>query len=158
MIKLSLGKQKKKNYYRRNKSNIFLLFVLAVIAYLSFYFDIFETLSVKANFHINILTINSVFAGFLFTSLGIMISILDKERISKLDKAGYMDNYFNAIYIGLFFHIISIIMSLVLIIAPGVDVYNLLSKIEQVSLFMGVSFFIKSIINVIQIINMVRQG
>lgn len=155
---MSLGERKKKNYYRRNKSNIFLLCALVIVAYLSFYFDVFETLNVETEFHINILTINSIFAGFLFTSLGIMISILDKERISKLDKAGYMDNYFNAIYIGLFFHVLSISMSLLMIITPGIDSYNFLIKMEQTSLFMGITFFIKSIINVLQIIKMVRQG
>src|SRR5699024_8768656 len=147
----------KKNYYRRNRSNIFLLCVLVTVAYFSFYFDVFQTLNVDTDFHIKILTINSVFAGFLFTSLGIMISILDKERITRLDKAGYMDNYFNAIYIGLFFHILSISMSLLLIITPGIDIHELMAKIEQISLFMGVAFFVKSVINVLQIIKMVRQ-
>ena len=155
---MGFNKQKKKNYYRRNRSNIFLLFFLVALAYLSFHFDVFQTLNVETDFHIKILTINSVFAGFLFTSLGIMISILDKERITRLDKAGYMDNYFNAIYIGLFFHILSISMSLILVITPGVDVYGFLTKTEQISLFMGVSFFVKSVINVLQIVKMVRQG
>ncbi|WP_080872536.1 hypothetical protein [Oceanobacillus timonensis] len=155
---MSLNKPKKKNYYRRNKSNILLLVLLVMIAYLCFYYDVFQTLSVETDFHVRILTINSVFAGFLFTSLGIMISILDKERILKLDKAGYMDNYFNAIYIGLFFHVLSISMSLLLIIIPGIDNHGFLIRTEQIFLFMGVSFFVKSIINVLNIIKMVRQG
>jgi len=155
---MGLNKRKRKNYYRRNKSNIFLFCFLIIVAYLSFYFDLFQTVNVTIDFHIKILTINSVFAGFLFTSLGIMISILDKERIAKLDKAGYMDNYINAIYIGLFFHVFSISMSLILIIIPRVDVYGFFTKTEQITLFMGVAFFVKSIINVLQIIRMVRPG
>lgn len=155
---MGVYKRKKKNYYRRNRSNIFLLIVLIILAYLSFHFDVFQTLNMETDFHIKILTINSVFAGFLFTSLGIMISILDKERITRLDNAGYMDNYFNAIYIGLFFHILSIAMSLLLIIVPKADVYGLFTKTEQISLFMGVSFFVKSVVNVLQIIKMVRQA
>ena len=104
------------------------------------------------------LTINSMFAGFLFTSLGIMISMLDKERIKKLDKAGYMDNYINAIYIGIVFHVISIICSLLLIICSATTSDIWLMYVEQLSLLIGVSFFVKSIINVLKIISMVREG
>lgn len=155
---MSSVERRRKNYYRRNKSNFFLLLILVIFLGIIFYNDVFETFDVDIGFHINILTINSIFAGFLFTSLGIMIGILDKERISRLDKAGYMDNYFNAIYIGLFFHVISILISLILVITPGMEINQLLTKLEQTTLFLGISFFVKSIINVLKIIKMVREN
>lgn len=155
---MSFSKRTNKKYYRRNKSNILLLLFLIVLAYFSFHFDVYQTIIVNTDFHVKILTINSIFAGFLFTSLGIMISILDQKRITRLDKAGYMDNYFNGIYIGLFFHVLSIIISLMLIIIPGIDISYYLVKTEQASLFIGVSFFVKSVINILKIIAMVRQG
>src|SRR5690625_5397893 len=45
----------------------------------------------------NFLSVNSIFAGFLFTSLGIIAGILDKEIIVFLDERGYLDGYINGI-------------------------------------------------------------
>ena len=155
---MTIIRKKGKKYYRRNKKNVFLLIILGVAAYFFVYFDVIEVTGIDKSFHLDMLTINSMFAGFLFTSLGIMISILDKERIKKLDKSGYMDNYINAIYIGLAFHVISIICSLLLIIFSETTIDIWLMYAEQLSLLIGVSFFIKSILNVLQIISMVREG
>lgn len=147
----------KKNYLRRNKWNIVVFLLVIIVSILSFKYKIIETENIDKDFHFNILTINSLFAGFLYTSLGIMASIMDKERIARLDKAGYMDNYYNGIYMGLFFHIISIIIAVLSILITKLN-FELLVITEQLSMLAGIIFFIKSVANILKIIGKVRYG
>lgn len=158
MIKiLKRGILVRKKYFRRNKYNIILLIFLILVTVAAYYFNFIEATTVDRNFHLSILTINSIFAGFLFTNLGIMVSMSDRERISKLDKAGYMDNYYNSIFIGLFFHVVSICISLIIIILPGFGENLFLIQAGQICLIYGIAFFIKSLLNVLRIINKVRE-
>ncbi|WP_291562142.1 MULTISPECIES: hypothetical protein [unclassified Clostridium] len=62
--------------------------------------------------HINFITINSVFAGFLFTSLGIMLSLAFNEALIKLERTTIMDSIYVNIILGILFSISSIIISI----------------------------------------------
>lgn len=148
----------KKNHIRRNKWNILLLLTILIVSYFAITKKVVSTDDIDRAFQLNILTINSIFAGFLFTSLGIMASIVDKRRIANLEKGGYMDNYFNAIYIGLFFHIISILIALISILNSAINSIATIIMIEQLAMLAGVFFFIKSVINILKIIRKVRNS
>jgi uncharacterized membrane protein YadS len=147
----------KKNYYRRNKWNIYLFIIVLVASYLAIKYNFVATKNIDKDFQVNMLTVNSIFAGFLYTSLGIMASIVDKKRISRLDEGGYMDNYFNGIYIGLFFHTTSIVIAAISVVNPVLNHIAVLIMIEQLALLAGISFFIKSVLNIIKIIQKVRS-
>lgn len=148
----------KKNHLRRNKWNIILLITILAVSYLAIKKGLVSTDNIDRAFQLNILTINSIFAGFLFTSLGIMASIVDKRRIAKLETGGYMDNYFNAIYIGLYFHIISIVIAVISILNDKINSIKLLLMVEQLAMLAGIFFFIKSVLNILKIIKKVRNS
>lgn len=147
-----------KNYFRRNKWNLAVLLIYLSFCIYSIQQGIININNIDNSFHISLLTINSVFSGFLFTSLGIMVSIADKERISVLDKAGYMDNYYNSIYLGIIFHVISAVIALILILFESIQQYHVLVYIEQLALLGGVLFFVKSVYNIINIVGKVRRS
>lgn len=148
----------KKNHFKRNLSNILIFLIFIVIVYLSLIYGWINTKGFNSQNHINILTVNSIFAGFLFTSLGIIAGFMDKTRIANLDKNGYMDKYYNSIYTGLMFHIISAVMSAYAFVQPSVNDYKLYLLIEQISLLGGIIFFISSTIHVKRIINKIRNN
>lgn len=146
----------KKNYFRRNKWNIVVLLFFVIVCFFSFRYNLITVTKINKGFHLNILTINSIFAGFLFTSLGIMMSIADKKRISNLEQGGYMDNYYNAIYIGLFLHVISSLISILSIL------YNINNRFiiyaEELALLGGIIFFVKAVVNILSIVHKVRSS
>lgn len=146
-----------KSYIRRNKWNILLFLLALLITILSFKYNLIlqQPENIVESFSINILTIDSIFAGFLFTGLGIMISISDKPRICDLDIAGYMDNYYNSIYIALIFLLISTVATLGFINIARV---HYLLVIQQLALIFGVMFFIKSVWDIIKIVEKVRKS
>lgn len=148
----------KKNHFRRNIANIMIFLVFILIVYLSLKYNWIDTKGFNSNNHINILTVNSIFAGFLFTSLGIIAGFMDKEKISNLDKNGYMDKYYNSIYLGLIFHITSAVLAAFAFVQPSMNSYNIYLLIEQVCLLGGIIFFISSVIYVKKIIDKVRNN
>lgn len=148
----------RKNHLRRNISNILVFLFFVILVYISLKYDLIDTRGFHRQNHVNILTVNSIFAGFLFTSLGIISGFMDKERISNLDKNGYMDRYYNSIYLGLLFHIISAVLAAYGFVQPNINNYKIYLLIEQVSLLGGIVFFISSVINVKKIIDRVRNN
>ena len=148
----------KKDHLKRNKSNIFIFVIFLMIVYLSLKFNLINTKEIDGSNHINILTVNSIFAGFLFTSLGILAGFMDKEKISNLDKNGYMDKYYNSIYLGLIFHITSAILAAIAFVQPVINKYSLYLLIEQICLLGGITFFISSVVYVKKIIDKVRNN
>lgn len=148
----------KKNHLKRNIANIVIFMFFILIVYFSLKYEWIDTKGFDSRNHINILTVNSIFAGFLFTSLGIIAGFMDKEKISNLDKNGYMDKYYNSIYLGLIFHIISAVLAAFAFIQPSMNRYNIYLLIEQIFLLGGIVFFISSVIYVKKIIDKVRNN
>lgn len=148
----------KKNHVRRNMSNIIIFLFFILISYLCIRYDVVDAKKFNRNVHLDILTINSIFAGFLFTSLGIMVGFADKEIIAKRDKNGYMDKYYNSIYIGLMFLILSIIFAVVGFAYPTVNNFYWYLVVEQLTLIGGIIFFIRSVVSILKIIQKIRSN
>lgn len=147
----------KRNLFRRNKFNIIILIIYIVICILLYYFDFFNSSNKNSEFHLNLLTINSVFLGFLFTGLGIMVGFTDKKTIKQLNTAGYMDNYYNSIYFGLVLFIISIILSALGVVIETKYITKLFLTIEQISFVGGILYFFKSIFGLMKLISFIRK-
>lgn len=148
----------KKNHLRRNINNVVIFLIFIFIVYLSLKYELIDTKGFHSQNHMNILTVNSIFAGFLFTSLGIIAGFMDKEKISNFDKNGYMDKYYNSIYIGLIFHILSAVLAAYAFVQPNMNKYNIYLLVEQICLLGGIVFFISSVVNVKKIIDKVRNN
>ncbi|MGG4180781.1 hypothetical protein ABEW03_15980 [Virgibacillus pantothenticus] len=144
-------------FIRRNKLNVALLLSCLIT------FTIVinkQLLAQNEIYNSNFVSVNSIFAGFLFTSLGIIVGILDKEIIVFLDKHGYLDSYINGIIIGLIMHILSAVLELLFsniefTVSRDTDIF-----IKEIvfSLFLtGLVFFIKSTFNVLKLIRLIRK-
>ncbi len=110
--------------------------------------------------HFNVASINAIFAGFLFTSFGILLSLLSKDSVKRLWDNGYMDCVCNSIILGIFFHIASIIFSL-----PGIfDLLTNENSIHAITFFeiatlcIGVVLFILSTVELIQAFKQFKKG
>jgi hypothetical protein len=147
----------KKNHIRRNKYNLIISIIFFLICYFLYHQGVLTGERRDSGFHQNLLTVNTIFLGFLFTALGIMVGFADKSLIKSLDVAGYMDNYYNSIYFGMFYHGISTVISTVAVVLGSKLIHSSLIIIQQVSLLGGVLFFIKSILGILIIISEIRR-
>ena len=63
------------------------------------------------DFQYNAISMSSVIGGFLFTGIGILISVIDKDRIKRLWDNNYLDNLYRSAFAGMISNVITIILS-----------------------------------------------
>ena len=108
--------------------------------------------------HFSIISVSSLFGGFLFTGLGIIISGLGTERIRRLDRFGYMNKFYTTIYLAITFNIVTIISAVFLISLKMSDVIvDALVIIEQIFLYLSIIFFVKCMLDLKKIVKMIRD-
>lgn len=73
----------------------------------------------ESSFHFNLITINSIFAGFLYTNYSLLLSLADKELIKKLQNTSIIDKRNSHILNGILCSIISIVAGMVIAIFWG---------------------------------------
>lgn len=105
----------------------------------------------------NLLTVNTIFAGFIYSMLGNMVEFLGREDIEELDKAGYIDPYFSPMYFGLFYFIVSIFIELSLVFFGITKYLNELMYIQQIGTMLGLIFFGMSTLKMRRMINKIRN-
>lgn len=145
----------------RNKSLIVTFFVVnsLIVGVLFFFFEKIKKHIgiIDIDVHYNFLTINTFFAGFLYNMLGTMVEFTSRKEIKILEKNGYMDQYFNSVYVSMFFFIMSIIVGVVcgFFKIGFANIY--LYLIELIFMIEGVVYFIKSAFKLRNLINKVRH-
>jgi hypothetical protein len=73
----------------------------------------------SSSIQFNLFSFNGLIAGFLFTGLSIIMTIAEKDGISRLYKGGYLDQFYNTLILGIIHHIIAIAIGLVIILRPN---------------------------------------
>lgn len=113
--------------------------------------------------HFNFITVNSVFVGFLFSSLSMIVGLSGMDSIVRLEKGGFMENIYENITYGITFSFISIICSLIMIFLK--DSLNnfyffvnvIIPSIELLGLLLTIIVFLKSVKDIKLIIKIVRK-
>ncbi|WP_342515654.1 hypothetical protein [Sutcliffiella sp. FSL R7-0096] len=148
---------KGKKHLRRNKYNIAISILFFIVCYYLYQQGYMNVVNKDSTFHQSLLTVNTIFLGFLFTALGIMVGFASKSLIKALDVAGYMDNYYNSIYFGMFFHGVSTVISTIAVVLGHELIKDEVIILQQITLLGGVLFFIKSILGILKIISEIRN-
>ena len=113
-----------REYNKVVKSAIISMFIMAVFYVLKIV-NFSELVNVKnSSVCWNIITINSVFAGFMFTSLSMLISVISTDTVRRLERASLMDEIYINILCGIYCGLASIGIALsVIFILPNVITY-----------------------------------
>ena len=111
--------------------------------------------------HFNIIIVNTVFIGFLFTSLYILLGFLNERIIQFFQEAGAMKNVYKNIESGIGSSLISIIFSLInLIVVDTIKnfdiIVNFMYGLELLFLIITIYYFIKNLKNLKVIINSIN--
>lgn len=113
-----------------------------------FNYEIFRMpLQEVASYHLDILTINSIFSGFALTNLGILLSISDDQLVKKLEGTDILQKRNTVIVHSIIFGAISIFLALL---------FTLDINIDPIKLFLGekIISFIKSFVFNFEIVSM----
>ena len=110
-----------RSFLRKNRIIILLLVLICITSYVALklskgYYKYFAQLYCDSDFHYNLITFNSVIAGFLFSGLSILISLISNESIKRLWDNGYLDGLYHSGTIGICMNILSIIMSFITVL------------------------------------------
>lgn len=110
--------------------------------------------------HFNFITVSSVFAGFLFTSLGLIVGFHSNNSIKKFERIDTMDRIYSNILLGIIFSIISIAIAILCLIVN----VNVPKLVREIVLCLEINFLILTVVQfVISVkctyfaINVVRQ-
>jgi len=106
-------------------------YIIAPTVGLFIYF-IFKKLSnfnIDDNFVSNLINVSGILAGFLFTSLGIIISLPENKFIQLLKDTGYMKIIYNSMIIGI----------ITLLIAMLLGMFNFKKIPTELSFIIGIS-------------------
>lgn len=68
------------------------------------------------DFHYNLITFNSVIAGFLFSGMSILVSLISNPSIKRLWDNGYLDDLYHSGGIGIGMSVVSIIMAFITVL------------------------------------------
>lgn len=120
-------------------------------------------------YHINILTINSIFSGFALTNLGILLSITDDQLIKKLEGTDILQKRNIVIAQSIIFGAISIFLSMFWVLKVNLDFLKLFLKnnmvkimqeflfyLEIFSMVISILYFILSIKKMIELLSLVH--
>lgn len=157
------------NKKEKTKLKIFILFLIVFsIVFLIMTFTNFIDISILYDFeengiHFDLITVNSIFSGFLFSSLSLIVGFNSTSLINSLEKAGFMSNiYFNLVF-GIVCSLISIISSLIMLFG-GILIKNndmlheiVIPSLELLFLLFTIIVFIKAVIDVSFIIRSIRK-
>ena len=167
---MSNVRQLKSIVYNKNyKSKIIIVLLISVIlGFIGYYKNvfIFEYPPNADDYHMNILTINSILSGFSLTNLGILISISDAQLIKKLEGTDLLNKRNVVISYSIIFGSMSIVASLLFIFKiniAGASIFknsgvlfmckNIVYTIEMISLLLSILYFMLSVKKMIQLLS-----
>lgn len=143
---------------------------LVLIAYWYITKKGFIDINILDSNHFNLITINTVFAGFLFTALAMIVGLSTQKIIIRIERANFMEVIYRNIIMGIYFSVISIGISLFNIFINPVIVEKLyiqssnikdfftytMPGLELLFLLLTIIAFMLSVKDVIFIIKSVR--
>lgn len=105
----------------------------------------------------NLLTVNTIFSGFLYSMLGNMVEFNSREEIQEKDTAGYIDKYYSPVYFGLFYLIMAILLEILILFFNVTLLLKYLLFIQKAFSLVGIIYFVISTLMLRKMINKVRM-
>lgn len=145
--------------YSMKRKMVFAPITISAICFLIIVFaDISLSYAEQSSFHFSMITINSIFAGFLYTNYSLLLGLLGNEKINKLLGTSIIKKRNDRIFIGIICSVVSIIAGLILAIATAYNTgqtsqvqitgnlaFSAIFIVETVFMAFGIIYFTLSI-------------
>ena len=136
--------------FRMYWPNILLTFFCVLFLNVLNYYDV-----VEVDKPIDLTSLNSVLAGFLFTALSVMISALSNEKVALLAKHQFLNKYYYAVYIALILNVSSLVINFIIIYVYDNSVVFMSKWIIYLTMI-SMAFFMQSIHYVIKLLRYLK--
>lgn len=125
--------------------------LLIVLAFLNikFSFIIIPDSNDMSSRQIDFITIGTVFAGFSFTALGLLLGLSSEKLIERIKSTSIITNKVNRIITSIIFFVLSVVISLFFILGLNVSMFEKTSFFDKVNSFfyvIGIGYLILGII------------
>lgn len=131
--------------------------LVTIIFIIALNFNFINTLEKNESTQFNIITINSIIAGFLFTSLSILLSVSDKLIIKRLYNINLVDDIILNLCFGIVSSLISIVLAICIIFINLYDFQKYFCYIEINMILISVLFFILSVFDILFILKAIKK-
>lgn len=151
----------KSNYLR----NILVFILLVILSIIFLRFNIIRIPETMINTQFNLLTVSTVFAGFSFTVLGLIISLSNTSVLESLKETSFLRSYCSIVVRSIACFLISVAISLYFILEIYIWVESIAKKnIEKyvvnipyvlgiLFLLLGIILFCKSVCKLVHTMN-----
>lgn len=135
---------------------MFSIICIAVLEILFFKYISLE--NIDKDFHYNIITLSATLAGFLFTGISILISVIDKNSIEHYWKMNYLDGLCINAFIGIIVFVISIVLAVIFILFNVFEFGNyIMFKVQIVLVWIGIVDFLYCIKELVFIVKELKK-
>lgn len=151
-----------KKTIRRNKPLFFLAIILVIlnvtICYMWVETWLFKNV-VKVNQQLgrSLITIDTVLIGFSYTALNTMLSFSNNDNFIAIDKDGYIDKYYNGVYISISLFFLAVLFGVVTGYSNLGEKYHWIFMIQFLINLDAFAFFGLTLIKFRNLINWVRK-
>ena len=146
----------------RNKPLFFLTVVLIILDIVIYYIwiktNIFNnTVTVNQTLGRNLITIDTVLIGFSYTALNTMLSFSNSNDFNIIDRDGYIDKYYNGVYISIALFFIAMIFGVITGYSNLGENHHWIFMIQFLVNLDAIFFFGLTLIRFRSLINWVRR-
>lgn len=138
--------------------------VLGTVMHTNFNITVFN-IPIEQSFHFNIITVNALFGGFLYTNYSLLIGLSDNSIINKIKNTDILEKRNAHILKGILYSVVSIISGLLIALkCTSVDSkavesfhFNLILNIEIVFLCFSIIYFTLSLIEMHKLVTEINK-
>lgn len=148
-------------YIKKNKLLILCILIILPGFLLLIYnkrLDIGILIGDDKSIHLSLLTVNSIIGGFMFSGLSLIVGASGSKVVEDMERAKYMDEVYNSIFVGLTSNILSILLSLMIVLSAYPKYTFHLVAFEVSFLICSICCFIISSIKLWMIISRIRKS
>ncbi|WP_312061115.1 hypothetical protein [Anaerotignum sp.] len=139
--------------------------VLGTVMHTNFNITGFK-IPIEQSFHFNILTVNALFGGFLYTNYSLLIGLSDNSIINKIKNTDILEKRNAHILKGILYSVISIISALFIVLkcnslnSEAVESFhiNLILNFEIVFLCFTILYFTISLIEMHKLVSEINKS
>lgn len=106
----------------------------------------------------NIVTIDTVLIGFSYTALNTMLSFSNDDDFNSVDKDGYIDKYYNGVYLSISLFFLALLLGLITGFSNLGEKHHWIFMLQLLVNLDAFSFFGVTLIRFRNLINWVRRN
>jgi len=138
-------------------------FILSLIGFVHSFFIGTPLIFVPADssFHFNLITVNALFGGFLYTNYSLLIGLLDNKIIEQVKNTSIIRKRNSHILKGIIYATISVISGLYLVLVPQAVfpwITSLLINVEITFMVFLIAYFILSLKEMYNLVNLIHKS